>query len=377
MSDAKAPGQGIFNFNVCSQCMQPLSNSATRLARHAVPCGHVFCRECLDRVQTEQKSGNAFCRRPGCIRELGSASEFPVSWVPYRTERLRTELDVLFSDQGDAGDSPPIPPRVVEATPALCDQHKLPLHVAEVDTHRPVCSECLSAARDTLQVETFADADAALESSHAAVSAELATQKSKLAEPTFTAEEFCNRTAKWGAEETARIRAWEEREVKHVQTVASETVQLVQEVCASRIEMGASLIVQRAGMRASLEELDNVLINLPNDPAARLNKKRAVYTEWKRLCELLASGKIIIPWAHAVIHWAELSSLSATFDQKAVDNGGVVASSVFTAAKAVLDSACKSTPWMPDLPALPYLVRQICIFQSCARALSLLTFHYF
>ena len=292
MSDAKAAGQDIFDFNVCSQCMQSFASSATRDVRHAVPCGHVFCRDCMGRVETEQKSGESFCRRAGCESKLARVSEFPPSRVAQRTERIKGEQQGMFPDQGNVGDRPPptcsecgsdpdtgkphpathrckdcgdtvyccaelaaVHPKMKaskghvmiaiaapgafkgSAEPAwdLCAEHKLPFKGAEAVTHRPICSDCVFAARGMLPIETFDEAIAALESSGAAVTAELARQKAKLAEPTFTADELRERMAKWGAEETSRIRAWEEREVEHVQAVANETVQLVREVCARRI----------------------------------------------------------------------------------------------------------------------------------------------
>ena len=57
MSDAKASATDIFSVALCSQCQQPFSPFATRDVRHAVPCGHVFCKDCLDKVESEQKSG--------------------------------------------------------------------------------------------------------------------------------------------------------------------------------------------------------------------------------------------------------------------------------------------------------------------------------
>ena len=350
MSDAKAPVQDIFDVNVCSQCLQPFLQSALRDARHAVPCAHVFCIDCLARVQAEQSSasGKSFCRRPGCSQVLANVSEFAVSWAPQRATRLRTELAALFQDQGDAGFplAPPSPPSAGEAAGAanLCVQHKLPFHGAEVSTHRLLCSECLSAARGMLPVETFEEAISALDSSNAAASVELAKQLCKLAEPTFTPDELRAKTVRWGADETARIKAWEEREVKHVQAVAGECVALVDEVCARRIEVGASILTQRAGLRASLQELDHALSDLPKDPVAALSKKRVVYAERKRLCDLLSEGKIAVPWAWAAREWAELPALSSEFDQKAADNGGVVANAVLTAAKALLTKSLARTP---------------------------------
>ena len=271
-----------------------------------------------------------------------------------------THLEAVLRDQGNAGcrhEASPTPEADVAAS-SICAQHKIPFTAVEVATHRPLCVDCMAAKKRKVKVQTFDEAIAALDSLHAALSAELDKQTVKLTERTFTADELRSRTAKWGAAETARIRAWEEREVKHVHAVANETVELVQEVCARRIEVGAGLITQRAGLLASVEEFGQALANLPREPVAQLTKKRAVYAERKRLCELLAESKIDVPSARAVIEWIEPPALSAEFDEKAAATGGHLASSVFAGAKATLARA-RRTPGTPlrEFPAVPKLVR--------------------
>ena len=409
MSEANGSSQDIFTIGVCSQCLQPFPQSAARDKRdacHALPCGHVFCQECVSKAEAEQKSGKPRCRRAGCERELAPVSEFAISWIAQRAVRINASHEGVFGDQGNVGDRRVEPPTCTDCDPdpstgkphvathrcetcgngaylcsdvatahpkvkpwkghvvvalaqlapfeganpawSLCAEHKLLFRVADASTQRPLCVDCLSAARGNLTVQPFDDAIAALDAANDANSDKLVLQKCKLAEPTFTAEEFRAKVAKWEVEETARIKAGEEREVKHVQAVASETVQLVQDVCARRLEVGASLLTQRTGLRASLEEFDQALADLPSDPAARLSKKRAVYAERKRLCELLAGSMIAVPSAQEVLKWAELPALPAAFDHKGADNGGVLANAVSAAARATLVRARTS---MPEVPA--------------------------
>ena len=360
MSEAKTSSEGSFNINACSQCLQLLFHSTESDVRHAVPCGHVFCKGCLGRVDEEQKLGASVCRIPGCRKTLGPSAEFTVASCVQRTSRVKAELAALLGDQGNAGECPNAR-STSESAPAsgLCVQHRLPLQAVEVSTYRPVCSECLTTTEAKVDVKTFDEANTILESLHAATSAEAAKHIAALAEPTFTPEDFCDRISKWGAEESARIRAWEEREVKRVQAVAAENVQLVQEVCARRIEVGASVFTQRMCLRASLEEFEQALadlsVTLPSDPAARLSKKRAICTERMRLCELLAGGKIAVPSAQAILQWAELPVLSGVFDEKAV---GDLASAITAKAKATLTWARSRIPWVlsREFPVLPNVV---------------------
>ena len=358
MSDAKASSTDIFSISVCSQCQQSFFASEARDARHAIPCGHVFCKGCLVRVEAEQKSGKSLCRRAGCERELGRVCEFGPSWVAERAQRIYTELAAVLSDQGNVGDRRRGALEVeAEGAPSLCAEHKLPFKAIESSSKRPLCSECLPAMEAKVVLQTFDEAFVDLDRSDDSVSAELVRQMIKLVEPTFTPEEFCDRLNKWTAEETGRITAWEEREVKLVQAVAAETLQLVKEVCARKIEMGASLLTQRMGLRASLEELDRALGDLPKDLASRLSKASAVYADRKRLRDLLAAGGIAVPSARAVLQWAELPALSAEFGGKAAGEGGVLANAASTAAKATLGWALQRTPGIPEFPVMPNLVR--------------------
>lgn len=219
------------------------------------------------------------CRRPGCGKALVPIAEFPIAWCVRRAERIKAELAALLRDQGDVGDLSNArgPDAETETASSRCAEHLLPFQAAEASTYRSVCSRCLEAAEGKVTVQSFDDAMAALDADAAAISAELTRHKSKLADPALVPGEFCESIAKWGAQETARIRAWEEREVKLVRSVAEETVQLLEGVCARQIEVGASIFTLRAGLRASLEELDYAVSDLPSDPAARLRKKWEVH----------------------------------------------------------------------------------------------------
>ena len=369
-------GEEIFSINVCSQCRRPFDRSVTRDSRHAVPCGHVLCKDCVGRVEAEEKSGTSVCRQPGCGKKFGPSAEFAVAWCDKRVERIKAELEARFRDQGDAGACPEASrtPAHEEAVPApnLCEQHQLPFQAVEASTDRPVCAECLTAVEGKAALQTIDEASAALEASSLAVSAQAAKQIAALAEPIFTPEGLCGFIAKWGSEETARIRAWEEREVKLVQAVAGEMVQHVQDACKRRIEVGASLITQRAGLRASLEELDQALADLPRDPAARLKRALAAHRERKQLCALLAGRKIVVPSQQKIFLWAEPQALS--LDQEGADLGAVLVRGVAAAVKFTLDSGrsemvlgenVHALPVIPKLVRFPFHAERVCIAIRC------------
>ena len=350
MSDAKAPIQDSFDISVCSQCTESLLQSKTRDARHAIPCGHVFCKDCLSRVEAEQKFGKSACCRPGCGQELAPQSEFPIAWCTQRATRVFAGLEHMLRDQGNAGDSPAVE---AEPTASLCGEHKLPLQAVESSTHRPVCAQCLETASEKVQVQSFDEAIAALQAEDIAIEADVDKHIRVLAEPTFTPDELCVNIATWRVQQTKRIRAWEEREVKQIHAVADESVKRVEEVCERRIEVGASLFTQRVGLRASLEELNLALADLPNDPASRLSKKRAVCKDRKQLCDLLGGYKMHVPSTQEVLHWAELQDIISDFDSK---SEGVLANAVLGAARTTLSNLHTYSPGVRSFPRIPKLV---------------------
>ena len=369
MSEAKDATRDIFSINVCSQCQQPFASSVARDVFHAIPCAHVFCKDCLRRVEAEQKTGTPVCRKPGCGKKLGACAEFPVAWCAQRAERIKIELLAALEDQGDVGDtSSPTRGAEAEAAPSLCAEHKLPFKAVEIGGNRLMCSECLIAAGSKVPAQTFDAAIAALDAGTTRTSTSVAMQISALSEPTFTVDEYYGMVDKWGTKETARIKAWEDREVKHVQAVAAELVQLVRKVCSRRIDVGASLLTQRVGLRASLEELEKALTSLPRDPASRLSRKRAILADRKQLSDLLAASKFAVPSTQAVLEWAELPAFSPNFDRTSGQPGGVLAMALSTEAKATMDWACAHTPWAylspprdwREFPVIPKLVRLCC-----------------
>ena len=381
MSEAKVSLPDIFKTDACSQCARQFPPSPVSFdARHAVPCGHVLCGDCVHRVEAEQKSGPSFCRRPGCGKELASANEFWAAWCTARSgsmfetqrnvqERSRPtctecERDPVTGKQhlathrcetcGDGAyfctEISSVHPRLkasrghimvaLDPPRALCAQHQLPFEVVEASSQRPMCAACVKAAGPDVAVQTFDKAIAALDTVEASANqATLATFTRGLAEPTFTAPQLYAYVTRWGVQEATRIRAWEEREVKSVQVAANETLQLVQAVCTRKLVEGASLIMQRVGLRASLEELDRVLTDLPSEPLSRLKRKRAVYVERAKLCKLLASEKIAVPSAQGILRWAQLPSLSGYFGEKRADSESAPAIRVSSAAASILSEA--------------------------------------
>ena len=107
MSEAKAAAQSALSLAACSQCQQRIPSTEALRSRHAVPCGHVFCWDCANRTESEQKSGKVACRSAGCLRDLAPVASFPTATCTQREYRLLGKLDEVLADQGNVGDRPP------------------------------------------------------------------------------------------------------------------------------------------------------------------------------------------------------------------------------------------------------------------------------
>ena len=325
MSEALESVGGFFSVCACSQCRRHIPHSETRLTRHAIPCGHVFCKGCVGITEAEEKSGRATCRAAGCGRTLAPASAFPTAWCIQREERLRATLGELFADQGDAGDrkssassaASPVSPQ------ALCAAHGQPITAADPTTKRPMCATCVASAKGAAAVQSLPEAVAALRSREPGAAEEAALQMKRLFDQfPFTPAEFREGVTKWRAEETTRIKKWEEREIKAVQTVAAETVELVDAVSARRLEVGGSFLAQRLGLRTTLEEIEHELSSLPTDDAGRLDKLVRFSEERARLTALLRTRGAAIPDARVVGKWALLPSLARELDGQGLGSPG-------------------------------------------------------
>ena len=434
MSEAKAPAQSPFSLAACSQCRQRIPSTEALRSRHAVPCGHVFCWSCLDKVESEQKTGKAVCRSPACGRKLERAVAFPTAMCAQREYRIAGKLGEVFGDQGNVGDRPPKALKTFEciecepdpttgkphaathecqtcgdgtyfcgamaelhpklraarghvvvpmasagaaaaggggaaaaaaagaaASWSVCPAHRLPYKRVDATTMRMMCTECLSSATGSVALQSLSEALKSLESKHAACAAKAAIHKSTLAEFSVPADAYSESVNKWGAQETARIKAWETREVRNVQAVAARCTALVKEVCARRLEVGASLLTQRYGLRASLEELEHGLADRPADEAERLAKTLLLTAEREKLVELLSRNGITISAAHALKEWAELPTLTRQFGiaNARQDGVGSLAEATSVAASALLGECRDAIPaiWNPgNLPEMPNLV---------------------
>lgn len=370
MSDAQpADGLSSLNISACVRCKSILARRDTLRSRHAVPCGHVLCGECLGEVEAERrKRGRALCASLGCGATLDPVSTFPTAWCTQRAERIAEKLAAVLSDQGNVGDR--LEPAVTGGTQG---------------------GQAPAAAGGATSI--------------AAVEEKAATVRQALARFTMTPDAFSSGVEKWAAEETARIDVWEGREaalaqgigkgpprrrgpilparaaalktqrkLAHIKAIAEESRALVQRVRASRLEVAPGMMVQWLGLRASLEEIEQELLaNVPSDPAERSAKQASLTTERERLVGLLATGKIELPSVEGVALWSKLPVLTAAFgegkseaaaSQGPATNVPVAAAMSRGAPRSWLTRCKEERVWVGSLlcnpvafPAMPALVR--------------------
>ena len=140
MSEANLTNRVDRFTNVCTQCNEGIP--ASTVSRHAIPCGHLVCGTCVDKLEAERKDAVTTvqaCRSAGCKHPFTDFDLWIVASCTRRSARLARLLTDLVSDQGDRGASPdsaaPLPaPNCVECGP---DPDTGATHAA---THR--CRTC-------------------------------------------------------------------------------------------------------------------------------------------------------------------------------------------------------------------------------------------
>ena len=348
MSQAAAPDCREPCLFDCTRCSKTIPRSETHLSRHALPCGHILCHSCTQAVAIEQKGQSVLCGSPGCTSNLGPVREYATAWCTQRAGRISNQLGALFADQGDVGSS------VTEAgvsdssnrTPSVdlppwgdCSEHKRPVMGADTVAMRALCADCIDGQ---LFPPPFTPAEKASEVLLAAakeLDAESEFQKQRLAETTLVLEEFLNSIDAWAEGESTRIRAWEERERAAVSQVARDCVAMVAEVRTRRVGVARSLLRQHVGLRASIEEAETELSDLPSDDAARIGKLAALVSDRHKLLTQLSNRffQTVHPAAASV--WARNVTLGAPFGDVKEDNAESLANAPLAVARDTLDWA--------------------------------------
>ena len=221
MSEAAWPEPELGSFYHCSQCGADLAHPGFPEARHAIPCGHVVCKTCVDRVEGEFKAamgdGEAKinCKSPGCTDCFGFAEAWPIALCVLRRRRIAAALVDAFGDQGDAG----------------------------VSVAAPRSGQGVAAAggAQSRQYE---------ESSEVTRSVEEASAKLAVG---ITPAAYCATVAKWVAEETARVASWRDRELRWIEETADEGKRQIEAAYRSRQRLIPSVFQAAAAVKASLE----------------------------------------------------------------------------------------------------------------------------
>lgn len=421
MSQAKPAQQGPPVFSFCVQCTKEIPYKSSRLARHAVPCGHVICGGCFDRLGSEErkeKLGSQQCSSTGCGQRFESLATWPIAMCTQRFGRI-VNSRAAGNPQGNVGDIPvpdcdeceadeatgkphkasfrcdtcnkaycktvadfhrkmkstsshaltPIKgaPAAAGSGPAgdpavlkwsLCNEHKEDIRFAEVGTMRLLCPSCLSGSKRHITVMSLDEAAQALQTSSAGLAPEATRWKQELKNLGVSLEEYRDKVDKWTSEEVSRIRLWEKRELQAVRMIADECASMVADVRTQRIDIGSSILPQRLGLSASLEEIEIELKALPAAQAERVAKLIELTEEQKQIVDMLASNKFRLIPTEAFLEWSKLPSLA--FDLDGAD-GNKLHSSVVQKRLRVLLQAKKFSPtylpFEPEFPVLGKLVR--------------------
>ena len=271
MSDATPPEQVSIDLSFCTSCSARIGLAGVTLSRHAMPCGHVLCKDCVSRIEGEQKTGRVVCGSAGCSAVLRPVAQFPTAWCTQRSDRVAAELAVTFADQGDSpsgaaaaasavSDPPGRADRAKFESSIQCQLHHKQFSAFDLAAQEPLCVDCIAArpagAGPTSSIAAFA---AATDAAIPALTAGAKEAAETLRELKLDASTLSARLAEWEALETARITAWEEREVAKVRAAAAESRALVRSGAEFKRTLGNSLLQQRLGLLASIEEAQHEL----------------------------------------------------------------------------------------------------------------------
>lgn len=286
------------NVSACTQCGKSIRREATPQSRHAVPCAHVICGDCVGSMGAESKHGEVVCRQPHCGKKLAKVSEFPVAWCTQRADRIAATLADLMADQGDVGSDDGGAGRSI-GSPAESSsaERKEPSHRAPGD----------SLATPQVLQERFK-----------AVALSVAECTKYLGAIEFGPAEYEARLDAWVSRETARVRAWETEEDKHIHALADELCDLIGEVRVARAKTASSVFAQRLALQASFDEIEGELAELPHDEAARHSRLGELVAAQEQLAEA-AARKMALPSARAIARWAALPSLDVELMLRGTD----------------------------------------------------------
>ena len=383
MSEAAPAIDVLFSINACSHCHAHIPKSASHESRHAIPCGHVLCGACTAQVVAEQKARERpVCSSPGCGATLGPAQEFVTAWCTQRAERIRSDHSQLFADQGNVGDSGAAADDDEEAKEepspnTLCSRHREPITARDTASKKPLCAKCILTAGSAIKVTPLPEAIAELVSRQAAASAAASRELFALFDKfTFTAATFRDGVAKWGEQETGRISSWEKQEIDHIHKVAADITSLVRAACARRLAVGSSILAQRYGLRATLEEIEHELCNLPSNEAGRLSRMQLLSAERERLTDLLSARALTIPSVRAFSSWAKLPNLAAQFGSDEKHNDQCPVKTLRDAAAEILIKLRESEPESGTTTGLPILPSFVSRLSHAQRVSSCNSFRY-
>ena len=393
--DASPSSTSLFAmFSVCSQCLGAVPSEVVVRSRHAIPCMHVVCSNCVDLLFSERKSSSRddarpVCKLPGCSAQLDLEESWPLAMCTTRAQRVSRALAAAFGDQGDAGsggESPLAPSTTAAAASAagleaeaektwahwrVCADHKEPITYAvsyKGARAKPECDLCSVRGHKDEKRVPISQYLSTLRSTGEAQTAEVI---GSLGVATVTVDAYRSEVKAWAAREVERLRVWEADEVKKLQAAVGECVALVEQVAERTIQQGESAFAQYNGVRATLEEIETALSGLPPLDAGGADVLQQLAHERRAMTNALVRRiAVTVPTAEQI----ERSLPLPPFDEHLASCSSRMAAVVKRLPAASLRFAHMSPILASGLPQqLQKIVSGRCLVISC-RALPMIAF---
>lgn len=350
MSEEPCLEQEPASLSLCTQCNRIIPRTDTRQCRHAVPCGHIVCSDCIGGIESEQKVRPVSCRGRVCGAVLTAPSEWPTAICARRPHRIMTAWAREFGDQGDVGDIPVADVPVTDKPDDFagdggskkeekdgareCERHSGErVEFADISSGALLCRMCVAQTEGAAKPSAIHEIPAA--AAAAASADEAVTQRARalyalLGHDGNPLTELQGRLRGWCARELKRIRNWEVREINHIRAVANDLCRLIGEVQEHRLKLLPAIYGRRDSIRATLEETEHELRALPEGLIERFRQQHELLADRRRLVSALESGALRAPAPAELAAWCSPPSFARLFgrmederEEEEADGAGV------------------------------------------------------
>ena len=313
MSNALAPVPPTSaSLSLCSQCGIDIPWDEGKLPVHAIPCAHVVCAACYERLKRFRGQN---CRMHGCgAAFLSGDLRWPVARCVMRRGRIERMHAATFADQGDctlyAVDYDDEKKGVEEDEDAeegeypfgVCPQHSIPNTAVNMLLYEMQCTACVSntaaaapspATRLPTHVLPIPAAITRLRVNNPDAEALIKQLRTMQLAPVDTH----GVAKKWAEREFTRVIQWRDDLVAVVSEQTCSLLAIIDRVARERAQQSTTMFLAQRAILATMDELREELGSMTDEVNrdGYLLKLLALRAEEKSLLDLIDANVINVP----------------------------------------------------------------------------------